>query len=365
MKRLLGILGFLMAISGLSAKAFSVNGIYYLPTAANSVEVTNGVEYTDDIVIPATVTSGNTTYAVTSIGDNAFLGCSVLNSVSIPSSVTSIGYSAFAYCLSLSSINIPASVTTLGGSAFYSCSSLLSVTIPASVLSIGELAFYKFAGSIYVDVNNPNYSSQDGVLYNKQKTTLMQCPVSKSGNFEIPASVANLGDYAFWACTGLTRVAIPSSVVSVGSYSFYNCSGLQSIFAYPTAPVSLSSNTVFNNVDKVNCALYVPAGSKGLYQAATGWKDFVNIREMITTANESPKNQIPIIIYNTQAATLQISGFANQVCIFIYNEHGDLQINRTASREESVDLSFLSKGVYFVKAIGDGQMLTKKILIRM
>ena len=74
--------------------------------------------------------------------------------------------------------------------------------------------------SIVVDASNPVYSSQDGVLYNKAKTMLIQYPGGKSGGFIIPGSVTSIGDYAFYGCTGLTSVTIPDSVTSIGDGAF-------------------------------------------------------------------------------------------------------------------------------------------------
>ena len=104
----------------------------------------------------------------------------------------------------------------------YDCSGLTSVTIPNSVTSIGDNAFVCCSGltSIVVDASNTAYSSQDGVLYNKAKTVLIQCPGGKSGGFTIPDSVTSIGDYAFASCTGLTSVTIPNSVTSIGDGAF-------------------------------------------------------------------------------------------------------------------------------------------------
>jgi uncharacterized repeat protein (TIGR02543 family) len=150
----------------------------------------------------------------------------------IPNSVTSIGNSAFSSCTSLTSITIPNSVTSIGNYAFSSCTSLTSIAIPNSVTSISDEAFSGCTGlrSIIVDINNQNYSSDNGVLFNKNKTLLIKYPIGKiATSYTIPSSVTNVGDGAFSDCTNLTSITIPNSVTSIGSGAFQSCTGLTSI----------------------------------------------------------------------------------------------------------------------------------------
>ena len=177
---------------------------------------------------------------VTSIGRYAFDECSSLTSITIPNSVTSIGDGAFRRCKNLTSITIPNSVTSIGDSAFWGCSSLTNITIPEGITSIGDDAFYMCSSltSINVSENNKNYCSVDGVLFNKDKTELIQYPIKKEGtSYKIPNSVTSIGDRIFRWCENLTSITIPNSVTSIGQEAFLGCSSLTSI----TIPNSVTS----------------------------------------------------------------------------------------------------------------------------
>ena len=177
--------------------------------------------------------------SVTSIGEYAFYKCKSLTSVTIPDSVTRIGKYAFYDCTSLTSVTIPDSVTRIGEYAFSDCTSLTSVTIPDSVTRIGSYAFSDCASltGIWVAEGNSHYSSDVfGVLFNKDKTTLVQCP-GAFAVYAIPDSVTSIGDSAFGNCKSLTSVTIPDSVTSIGDGAFSDCRSLTSV----TIPDSVTS----------------------------------------------------------------------------------------------------------------------------
>ena len=199
--------------------------------------------------------------SVTSIECLAFYGCTSLTSIEIPSSVTRIAVQVFYGCTSLTSIEIPSSVTSIGMWAFYNCTSLTSIEIPSSVASIGIYAFSRCVSlnSINVDKSNQEYSSEDGILFDKDKKELICYPAEKKEKeYNIPSSVTSIGTYAFGNCTNLTRIEIPSSVTSIGGGAFDNCTSLTRI-EIPSSVTSIgtyafswcvSLNSI--NVDKSN-----------------------------------------------------------------------------------------------------------------
>lgn len=261
MKTKLLLLVFAIALSNtnLYAADFILDGIAYTITSSSapySVAVTTGGTYTGTATIPATVSYNSISYSVTTIGDNAFNACKGLTSVTIPNSVTTIGLRAFSYCEGLAPVTIPNSVTTIGDRAFYDCIALTTVTIPASLTYIGVEAFTG-VGSIDVNSNNPNYSSFDGVLYNKGQTTLIHCPKSKTGSFDIPSPVTSIGNGAFLGCESLTSVTIPNSLTSIGDYAFYSCSHLTTVIL-PNTLTTIGDNT-FAHCEKLSIFTIPPS----------------------------------------------------------------------------------------------------------
>lgn len=215
---------------------------------------------TGNLIIPSTVTDGNDTYSVTSIGNVAFQFCRGLTSVSIPNSVTSIGNYAFNNCSSLTSVAIPNFVSSIGNYAFSGCSGITSINIPNSVTSIGESSFAYCYGlssltigssvtsvgtdafvyctgltSITVESSNTVYDSRENC--NALNETSTNTLIVGCMNTVIPNSITTIGDYAFYGRSGLTSVTIPNSVTSIGNYAFCGCSNLTSV----TIPITVTS----------------------------------------------------------------------------------------------------------------------------
>ena len=164
-------------------------------------------DYPTSAVGPVEIPSTIVGKPVTSIGSGAFLSCSSLTSVTMPSSVTSIGFRAFDSCSGLTSISIPDGVTSIGNYAFFDCHSLLSVTIPAGVSNIGGFTFFDCSGLTSVTISNGITSIGSNAFNSCTGLT----------SVTIPGSVTHIADNAFYCCTGLTSLTVPGSVISIDS----------------------------------------------------------------------------------------------------------------------------------------------------
>ena len=254
----------------LIACSTAATGKISIPNSVTSIgsSAFSGCTGLTSVTIPNSVTSiGNEAFygcsgltsvtipnSVTSIGNEAFYGCRGLTSVTIPNSVTSIGRYAFEYCTGLTSISIPNSVTSIGSGVFYGCTGLTSISIPNTVTTIGDNAFQNCSGltsisipnsvtsigsgafsgctgltSINVAADNAKYCSVNGVMFSKDKTTLVIYPSGKQGAYSIPNSVTSIGKQAFSSCSSLTSITIPNSVTNIGDNAFYGCTGLNSV----------------------------------------------------------------------------------------------------------------------------------------
>ena len=280
---------------------------------------------------------------ITTIGNYAFYDCDSLTTVTLPSTVTTIRTSAFQNSANVN-LTLHEGINSVGSYAFYNCPKLTtklpstlttiydnafrstgitSAHIPARVSTIGNYAFADCQNlpAITVDESNTSFCAQDGVLYNKDKTTICQYPAGKTGTkFDVPATVTtigvgsfynnthlkavslpstlttiqsvafgycrsleainipegvNLGSSAFVSCSSLRSIVLPASLTSVPGSLLNGCNRIESIISLPTA-VPTVATSAFVSVSRA-ASIYVPSASLSDYKAAETWKEFKSI----------------------------------------------------------------------------------------
>ena len=216
----------------------AVSGDFEYTVSESEVTITSYTGSGGDVVIPGTIEG----LPVTRIGSNAFYRCDGLTGVSIPDSVTSIGI-AFVSCHNLIRIDISANVTSIGdgNNAFLDCQSLTG---------------------IYVSPDNQHYMSEDGVLFDKEKTKLISYPGGKSGAYSIPESVTHIGRNSFGSCHNLSSVYIPTSVYVVEDQAFVYCRSLTCFVVSPDNTNYSSEGGLLFNKNKTEL-VYCPGSTTG------------------------------------------------------------------------------------------------------
>lgn len=179
-----------------------------------------------------TVTIGeNSRLAV--LGDGAFMDCDSLAEFTVPATMTAIGSSAFEGCSDLATLNFAANGKdlTFGENAFKNCSSLETVNIPANVSKIpGVFSGCSSLTAVNVDPASTYFTSEDGVVYDINKTEIIFFPSAKSGEFTLPATLTTIPNGVFQGVSGLTKLTIGNAITSIGDYAFAGASIPEIVF---------------------------------------------------------------------------------------------------------------------------------------
>ena len=233
------------------------------------------------------------------ISDYAFAEQTNLTGISLPEGLLDIGTGTFAECRNLTGITLPSTLQTIQTEAFRNCA-LETIDIPASVTEIGYNAF---AGctklkEIRVAADNPNYSSIDGVLYNKDGTELICCPEGKTGTLVLPVQIEKIPMYAF-SNTALTGIVVYNDNLEFGYWAFNS-------WAVDVPNPDIEQKPIY---------LYANRGSTTEAYAKSSEQIFVELRSQtdaatdVTVAEGAP-DSLP---KDTILQATQVSTSANQV----------------------------------------------------
>ncbi|MBO4803183.1 MAG: leucine-rich repeat domain-containing protein, partial [Muribaculaceae bacterium] len=299
------------------------------------------------------------------IGPAAFGSCDNLLNVTIPEGVTSIESVAFSGCSNLQSVSLSNSITNIGNSAFEGCENLPSFFIPANVTTIGVAPFGRCTNMtrIQVDDNNPNFIDDDGVLYTRDGTRLIQYPGGRPDKhysvlnttstieelaFEyspvisvyLPKSLRNMGyetfgssqvervvidegldtipEYTFYSCQNLKSIYLPSTIKSIGRQAFYYCVYLEDITIAVDGNAPAIGNNAFYGLafftDDRSANIYVPDGMASKYNGLDEWVDAYGVFNDIVSLDSGVEFTVDSLNYQTTDANLNtmVSGVTSK-----------------------------------------------------
>ncbi|SFI45150.1 Listeria/Bacterioides repeat-containing protein [Treponema bryantii] len=230
------------------------------------------------------------------IKDGALSGKGITSLV-IPSSVRSIGYGAFGGCKGLTDVQISEGVKSIEHNAFYACTSLESVTLPSSLLTMGDQMFWECHNlkEITVSASNPNYSSIDGILFDKKNKTILCYPATKTDtSYTIPSFVKQIDGQAFCGCKYLTKMIIPEGITNIEYEAFRDCTGLTTV----ELPATLKRiwHSTFRGCSALSSVTFKDTNNWYISYSSYSYTSEQEIKEKWTLADVSDPNSIATFI---------------------------------------------------------------------
>lgn len=292
LKRPAGLSGsptFLTSVTQIGSHAFQDNGFTSVTLPDRITSVGSGV-FQDCGLLTQVVFPVNLDW----LGSYFFKNCRSLQTITLPPKLESIPSDCFYNCDALERIVIPPLVTVIGVDAFRDCQNLREVVIPAATVIIPPNSFWDSPNLVSFEVHpdNPANSSEDGVLFNKDKTVLELYPAGRAGSYVIPETVVTMENlafkgatklsgvqlspgltkipiYAFTGCKELRWIEIPAGVDSIGLSAFFGCEKLERAVFQGNAPAMGTS--VFNST-AAGFAVYFFEGASGF--TAPVWQGY-------------------------------------------------------------------------------------------
>ena len=248
-----------------------IDGVLYKTTGTDSV--VDGVRtpvYTELLACPVAKTGTVTVPStVTKIYANAFYYCEKIEAIVFEGGTAdmTIGDKAFYRCKSLTTLVLPDNVVSLGESVFYNCSSLTSLTLSKKLTAFdGAMVDYCSALAeinVSTDGTGVNFSSQDGVLYNADKTVLVMYPGARTETeFTLPATVKSIASMAFGNNSNLELVVLPAGLEKIEDNAFYYATALKTVSIPNT--VTYIGARAFRNCSKLATITFVDGGNEAL-----------------------------------------------------------------------------------------------------
>ncbi|MBP8792394.1 MAG: leucine-rich repeat protein [Lutibacter sp.] len=404
MKKTLLNLFTILTLTLVNAQDFTTaDGVTYAVSTVDVANCTlkNGTALSGDIVLPASVSDGSTSYLITEIGNNAFKNGTSLTSLDLSSTqITTIGANAFENCTltsivfpntitlfknvsfrnsGLTSVTFPSSVTNMSfnQNSFQNCASLQTITFPVGMTAVGDQATSRWqtfmgATSLTTVVNFGSVQTVGNGIF--QGCTLLT-NIDISGLTYINANAFNgcaaltavsinsnltgIGKQAFMG-TGISSIILPSTITAIDIDAFKDCVSLKNVQVDHAAPLALTDEVFSGTTDPSTATLHVPTGTTTAYQSADKWSAFGTIVEGTLSAESfnqelnwsfypNPTSNV-VIIKNTQEIILDIT---------VYDVNGRALLSTT---NPQVDISNLTTGVYVFKVKTENNEFTKRVI---